>query len=125
MPNLIRENFNEVVAEATIEASLSRKELGWRYAAEFKTAPETFDPCRLLRLGPTGLQTFAAAMDVATLSVRSLSTQVEEKTACEPATDWKIQEGPIVPFEAVGIIMGILTGVVAITGISLLSWLFG
>ena len=125
MADLTPEDFGRAAAEAIAEASRSREELGRDLAATFMADPTTFDPSGLRRLGQTGLRSFAMAVGVSVRTAPMPSTSTEERIASRGASDWKLQESRIVPFEVVGAIHGTLAGVTAIAAISLLSWLFG
>jgi hypothetical protein len=117
-------DFGGAAANAIIEASRSREELGLDLAVLFAADPATFDPCGLRRLGQAGLRSFAAALAVSVRPAQSTSRAVQEQTASGDAADWKLQESRIVPFGIVGFIHGALAGLAAIAAISLLSWLF-
>jgi hypothetical protein len=118
------EVFTEAVATAVVEAKASREELGRARAAEFRAAPDKFDPRALLALGAPGLQTFASCIGILDLGIQPLPepTQVEP-LAPAAAAGWSSQEGAIIPFEGFGAGAGILAGIVAILTISVHAWM--
>jgi hypothetical protein len=118
-------NFSGAAAKAIIDASRAREELGRDLAAIFMADPATFDPNGLRRLGQVGLQSFAMAVGVSVPTSKTPSTRTEEQILSRDVSDWKLQESRIVSFEIVGSFHGVLAGLTAIAGISLLTWLFG
>jgi hypothetical protein len=63
---MANQDFEEVVAAATAQASVSRKQLGCSYAAEFKQNPDVFDPRKLIALGREGLLSIVTTVSVPT-----------------------------------------------------------
>lgn len=118
-------DFSRAAAKAITDGSRSREELGRDLAAIFMADPATFYPNGLRRLGQVGLQSFAMAVGVSVPTSKTPSTRTEEQIPSRDVSDWKLQESRIVPFEIVGSFHGVLAGLTAIAGISLLSWLFG
>jgi hypothetical protein len=121
MANPTPQNFSGAAAKATIEASRSREQLGRDLAALFMSAPATFDPVALRRLGQAGLRSFAAALGVSAPTPPSPVAEAKKQTVSEDETNWKHQESRIVQFQVVGAFYGAIAGLTAIVAVSLLS----
>jgi hypothetical protein len=118
------ELFTEAVAAAVVEATVSRAELGRARAAEFRAAPDKFDPRTLLVLGAPGLQTFASAIGVLDLDIQPLPEPTKEVVVSHSAASgWSSEQAAIIPFEGVGVGFGILGGMILICATSVFACL--
>ena len=116
---MANEDFEDVVATAKAEASVSRKELGCNYAAEFREDPETFDPRKLIPLGKEGLLSFVTTVSVST---RSIDTTNEPEVAVEPTEQtsanlgWRDKQTVPLPFELSALLFGAVAGIGIVFG---------
>lgn len=113
-------DFHNIVRSATSEASASRQELGCNFAAEFLKNPDAFDPRKLMTLGRVGLSSFMAEVGLPTIEIAKARVEAANDSFVEdePA-DWKGQQRISIPFEIVGLLLGVLYGSAIIFGIAL------
>ncbi len=114
-------DFDEAVQSATEEATTSRHELGFAYAAEFSKDPDKFDPRKLMMLGGVGLSSFVAAVGVPTVAVSQPNVEPPNAAAAsdEPPRNWERQRAVLIPFELYGLLVGSLTGIGIVIGCAL------
>src|SRR5258708_6626089 len=82
---MANQDFEEAVAAATAQASVSRKQLGCSYAAEFKQNPDVFDPRKLIALGREGLLSIVTTVSVPTCGLEhriSSEREMPYRRAC-------------------------------------------
>lgn len=114
MPN---QEFEELIAAASADASASRKELGCSYAAEFRQAPETFDPRKLAVLGKEGLLSFITTISVPTRSVESANgPQVDVVETQSADLGWRHKQIVPLPFEVSALLLGAVAGAAIVFG---------
>ena len=114
-------SFDAAVQSATAEATTSRRELGFAYAAEFSKDPDKFDPRKLMMLGEAGLSSFISAVGVPTIAVPRTNVERPNATAVldEPPQNWEKQRVVPIRFERYGLLLGALTGVGIVVGCAL------
>jgi hypothetical protein len=121
---MANEEFEDVVAAATADASASRKELGCSYAVEFRENPESFDPRKLIPLGKEGLLTFVATVNVPAHGLGPANEPEAEVELIEPGSvdrGWRDKQNVPLPFEISALLFGAVAGIAIVFG-SAIAW---
>jgi len=116
---MANEEFEDVVAAATADASASRKELGCSYAAEFRGNPESFDPCKLMPLGREGLLSFVTTVSVPAHGLDPANEPEVEVELTEPRSvdlGWRDKQNVPLPFEISALLFGAVAGIAIVFG---------
>lgn len=114
---MANDDFEDVVAAATADASASRKELGCNYATEFRKDPESFDPRKLIPLGKEGLLSFVATVSVPTRAVETTNQpEVELTEQASADLGWRDKQNVPLPFEISALLLGAIAGIGIVFG---------
>lgn len=116
---MANEEFEDVVAAATADASASRKELGCSYAVEFRGNPESFDPRKLMPLGKEGLLSFLTTASVPMHGLYPANEPEVEVELTEPRSvdlGWGDKQNVPLPFEISALLFGAVAGIAIVFG---------
>lgn len=119
---MANEEFEDVVAAATADASASRKELGCSYAAEFRGNPENFDPRKLLPLGKEGLLSFVTTVSAPVHGpdpAAELKVEVELTKPRSVDLGWRDKQNVPLAFELIALLYGVVAGIAIVFGSSI------
>ncbi len=114
---MANEDFENLIATATTDASASRKELGYNYAVEFRENPESFDPRKLMRLGKEGLLSFVTTVGVPVHGLDPAhEPEVELTETVSVNLGWRNKQNVPLPFELIALLCGVVGGIAIVFG---------